>query len=409
MKRVELLSPAGNPEKMEYAFRYGADAVYLSGKRFGMRAGAGNFSLPDLEYAVDFARKEGKKVYVTLNIFAHNADFAGLDEYTDFLHRLKVDAIIIADYGIFRFVRKHYPDLPVHISTQANVTNYEAAKFWEDAGAKRITLAREILLVDIADIRKRVGLELEVFAHGAMCMAYSGRCLMSNYLTYRDSNKGDCSHICRWEFKLTEVRNEKYELIVTEDERGAYIFNSKDLAVMPVLEELLNTGIDSLKIEGRMKSINYVSRVTKTYRKAIDYFYAEKGLPQEIKESLMAELDNTSNRGFFTGFYEKKPDRTAHNYETSQYKFSSTMVGTVKDAKKKERVAIEARHKFYAGEELYVVAPREEEKKVILHTMYDITGNKIEYANPNQIVLVPYNKNLVIHGLLTRRIKRKEV
>ena len=405
MNKVELLAPAGNPEKLKYAIEYGADAVYLSGKSYGMRSGAGNFTIPELKEGIDIVHKNQKKVYVTLNIFAHNSDFTGLDEYINLLHELNVDAVIVADYGIFRLIRKLQPNLLIHISTQANVTNYEAAAFWQDMGVSRITLARELSLKEIETIRKKVDIELEIFAHGAMCMAYSGRCLLSNYLTGRDSNQGSCAHVCRWEFNLVNAKNE--ELRVIEDQRGSYIFNSKDLSIIPILDEVLNTGINSVKIEGRMKGINYVSQVTKAYREAIDHFYKNGSLPEEMKKRLMEELKNPSNRGFFTGFYnkEEKPvDHNGHNYETSRYSFTSTMVGTVKEVKKSKKIAIEVRHKLKIDDELVIVTPEGENHTITFPFMHDITGNKIEEANPNQIILVPYNKKLKINSILNKSL-----
>ncbi|MCK5076718.1 MAG: U32 family peptidase, partial [Calditrichia bacterium] len=399
MNKVELLSPAGNLEKLKYAIEYGADAVYLSGKSYGMRSGSDNFTIPELKEGVELAHSKQKKVFVTVNIFAHNHDLEGLDEYIGILNDLNVDAAIVADYGIFRIIRKLYPKLPVHISTQANVTNYEAALFWQDMGASRITLARELSLKEIETIRKKVDIELEVFGHGAMCMAYSGRCLLSNYLTGRDSNQGSCAHVCRWEFKVTDVKAGKHEMTITEDERGSYIFNSKDLAVIPILEDVINTGINSIKIEGRMKGINYVSQVTKAYREAIDHFKSGGVIPDEMKNRLMADLRNPSNRGFFTGFYEKAVENTGHNYETSKYSFSSTMVGTVKEVKKSKKIAIDVRHKLKTNEELMVVTPKGENYSVTIPFMHDITGNKIEVANPNQVVLIPYSKQFKINSL----------
>lgn len=403
---VELLGPAGNFEKLKYAIHYGADAVYFSGKKYGLRAGAGNFSNDEIPQALKYIHDHGKKGYVTLNIFAHNTDLDGFGEYVQFLVDAGIDAVIVADYGIFYFIRKNFPNVRIHISTQANVTNLQAVKFWEELGAKRITLARELSLKEIEEIRKNSSIELEVFAHGAMCMSYSGRCLLSNYLTGRDANQGDCSHVCRWEFKLTGVKRDGVEIEGYQDERGTYLLNSNDLWTIPILDEILNLEIDSIKIEGRMKSVHYVSNVTKAYRQAIDA-YNQGRLTDALKNKLMNELKKTSHRNFFTGFYEKKPGSDSHNFESSKYRADYTMVGVVKEIVDKKAVVIECRASFDVHEELMLITPDQEDLRIVLSKAMTVTGEKVQRTKPNQIIVVSYNKKLKIHGILAKKKKQE--
>lgn len=274
MKKPELLAPAGNMEKLKMALLYGADAVYLGGKAFGLRAFGGNFTNEELQEAVDFAHKLGKKIYVTVNIFPHNSDIAKLPAYLTFLNEIKVDAILVADLGVFTLAKEYAPDVELHISTQANNTNWAAVNAWAELGARRVVLAREMSLEEIKEIREKCSVELEMFVHGAMCISYSGRCLMSNYLTGRDANRGSCAQPCRWNYALVEEKRPGQYFPVLEDERGTYIFNSKDMCLLPYLPDVIASGVDSLKIEGRMKSVHYAASVVKAYREAIDSYFA---------------------------------------------------------------------------------------------------------------------------------------
>ena len=301
---MELLAPAGNFEKFLTALHFGADAVYLAGGRFGLRAFAGNFSEEEMRQAVILAHSQNKKVYVTLNIIAKDKDFDGLNNYLNFLQEIDVDAVIVADIGMLQYIKKHAPKLCVHVSTQANIINSYSAKLMVELGAKRLILARELSVEEIKEIRKNIpnDIEIEVFVHGAMCMAYSGRCLLSNYLTGRDSNHGECVQACRWKYMVREVNRED-ELEVQEDENGAYIFNSKDLNMLEHLDILKEIGVDSIKIEGRMKSPYYVATVVNAYRKALDI------LPEKPSKELCAELLKASHRRYTTGFYFKDENK----------------------------------------------------------------------------------------------------
>jgi putative protease len=301
IKKPELLAPAGNLEKLKMAVLYGADAVYLGGKSFGLRAFGGNFSREELKEAMDFAHARGKKVYVTVNIFPHNGDLEGLPDYLQYLQSIQADALLVADLGVFMMCRKLIPDMELHISTQANNTNWASVNAWKELGASRVVLAREMSLAEIREIRSKCDVDLEMFMHGAMCISYSGRCLLSNYFTGRDSNRGSCAQSCRWKYALVEETRPGKYFPIEEDERGTYIMNSKDMCLMPNIRDVIESGVDSLKIEGRMKSVHYAASVTKAYRLAIDSYFED---PEhfEVRQEWMDELEKVSHRAYTTGF-----------------------------------------------------------------------------------------------------------
>jgi putative protease len=341
-------------EKLRVAIAYGADAVYIGGQRLGLRAAAGNFSREELAEGIAYAHARGVKVYVTANIFAHNADLDGVGEYFRELEVMGADALIISDPGIFSIARRAV-GLDIHISTQANTTNYASAAFWSGCGAKRLVLARELSFLEIAQIRQNtpVGTQLEAFVHGAMCIAYSGRCLLSSYLTGRDSNRGECAQPCRWSYHLTESARpgEYYE--IAEDERGTYIMNSKDLCMAGFLPELIACGIDSFKIEGRMKSPYYVATTVKAYREAIDDYCADPARYERRKAHYLEELAKNSHRGFTTGFYNGKPDADGQRYDSGAYIRDYDFVGIVLDYDANTETAlVEQRNKFSVGEKI---------------------------------------------------------
>ena len=279
IKKPELLAPAGNLEKMKMAILFGADAVYLGGKAFGLRALGGNFSREELKEAVAFAHERNRKVYVTVNIFPHNGDLVGLPDYLKYLAQIKVDALLVADLGVFMMCRELIPEMELHISTQANNTNWATVNAWKKLGAKRVVLAREMSLAEVREIREKCEVDLEMFMHGAMCISYSGRCLLSNYFTGRDSNRGSCAQSCRWKYALVEETRPGKYFPIEEDDRGTYIMNSKDMCLMPHIKDVIESGVDSLKIEGRMKSVHYAASVTKAYRLAIDSYFADPERP----------------------------------------------------------------------------------------------------------------------------------
>ena len=353
--KPELLAPAGNMEKGKMALLYGADAIYLGGKMFGLRAFANNFDLPEIAEIAAYAHSLGKKVYVTVNIFAHNEDIAKLPDYLLELEKAKVDALLISDLGVWQTARQVVPKMALHVSTQANTTNFAAVQAWQQLGAERVVLARELSLQEIADISAKTEVELETFVHGAMCISYSGRCLLSSYLTGRDGNRGACTQACRWEYnmyKLGEQKRPGEYFDLEEDEHGTYVMNSKDLCLIEYLPELMAAGVCSLKIEGRMKSVHYVATVVSVYRKAIDACWADRE-HYSVPKEWITELNKVSHRQYTTGFAVAKPDRNAQVYTSSKYEQTHDFVGIVLsyDADKK-RAYFEQRNNVKAGEPL---------------------------------------------------------
>ena len=395
---MELLAPAGNFEKFLTALHFGADAVYLAGNRFGLRAFAGNFSDKEMQEAVKIAHSFGKKVYITLNIIAKDEDFDGLKEYLKFLQNIKVDAVIVADIGVMEFVRKYAPKIDIHISTQANIINSYTAKFFADLGVKRLILARELSLEQIKNLRKNLPkeVEIEVFVHGAMCMAYAGRCLLSNYLTGRDSNHGECVQACRWKYYVREVSRDD-ELEVQEDEKGSYIFNSKDLNMLSHLQELKEAGVDSIKIEGRMKSSYYVATVVNAYRMALDM------LPKKPTEELEKELLKASHRRYTTGFYFDEENRQFQ--EDSMPVQDSEFVAIAVEDAKNGKVKLEMRNKFSVGDTLEILSPKKDcfNKNVTIKEIIDSTGEKIESAKKVQEIVEINMVYPILKGDILRR------
>ena len=399
---LELLAPAGNMEKLKTAFNYGADACYMAGKKFGLRAFSGNFEQDELKEAVDFAHSIGKKIYITVNIVAHNEDFNGLEEYLKYLYQINVDAIIVSDVGIISIARQVVPNLDIHVSTQANITNKYTAKFFVDMGVKRLILARELSIQEIKEIREFIpkDIEIETFVHGAMCISYSGRCLLSNYLTGRDSNRGACVQACRFEYTISEKsRNgEKYE--IAEDNRGTYILNSKDMCMIKYLNELVSAGVTSFKIEGRMKSPYYVATVVNAYRRAIDNYNTNK----IFDESLIEELEKTSHRRYTTGFFFGAKDK--EYLESSMPVQTHEFMAIVKEDNCDGKTLIEQRNRFKIGDELEVLSPNDTFNKIItVSKMEDEKGNLVEDASLVQQQLYLYTDlNLKKGDILRRKI-----
>ncbi|NLH45649.1 MAG: U32 family peptidase [Acholeplasmataceae bacterium] len=405
-KKPELLAPAGNMEKCKMALLYGADAVYLGGNKFGLRAYAANFNIAEIKEAVEFAHSLGKKVYVTVNIFAHNEDIAELPEYLLSLEKAGVDALLISDFGVWNIARQVVPAMPLHVSTQANTCNWAAAEAWKNLGAERVVLARELSIAEISEIGKKCDVELEVFVHGAMCISYSGRCYLSSYLTGRDGNRGECAQVCRWNYKLVEQNRPDQEFSIEEDERGTYIMNSKDLCLLDLIPELAEAGVDSLKIEGRMKSVHYVATVVSVYRKAIDAWYSN---PDEfvVKSEWKDELEKVSHRPYFYGFAVNKPDENGQIYTTSSYVQTRDFVGIVTDYDKETNTAyIEQRNKMVAGEKLEVLMPDGTLLEIALNDMRDENGNQFDVANRvQQRFSIKSTAYLQPYSLLRRKCK----
>lgn len=406
-KNIELLAPAGDLEKLKIAVLYGADAVYLGGTSFSLRAKAKNFTLEEMKEGVTFAHEHGVKVYVTCNIFAHNSDFEKMADYFRELYKLKVDAVLVADPGVFSVIREVVPEMPVHISTQANNTNYKTALFWQKLGAERIVMARELSLKEIKEISENIpdNLEIEAFIHGAMCISYSGRCLLSNYLTGRDANRGACAHPCRWKYAVVEQTRPNEYMPIEEDERGTYIFNSKDLCMINHLPELVDAGVMSLKIEGRIKTSFYVGTVIKAYREAIDDYIKSKELYESKKDYYLEEVKKASYRGFTTGFYYGKPTDEAQVYTTNSYIREYDFIGMVLDYDEKEGYAtIEQRNKFVVGDEIEILRAKGENFAQKVELMYDEEGNEItEAPHPQQIIKLKVNQSVKPFDMLRKK------
>ncbi|MEG3071371.1 MAG: U32 family peptidase [Candidatus Syntrophopropionicum ammoniitolerans] len=387
--KIELLAPAGNLEKLKIAVLYGADAVYLGGRHFGLRAGAGNFSAEELGAGVEFAHARDVRVYVTVNIFAHNKDLADLPPYLDMLCRVGVDGVIVSDPGVVALVGKLHPDLPVHLSTQANTTNWATARFWEEQGVHRIILARELSLEEISEIREKVDLELEIFVHGAMCISYSGRCLLSNYLTGRDANRGDCAQSCRWQYALVEQKRPGEYFPIEEDQRGSYILGSKDLCLIEHIPALARAGVTSFKIEGRMKSVNYVAGVVQAYRLAIDA-YIRAPQNYQFNPGWLDKISQVSHRDYTTGFLFGCPGPAGQHYKGEIYRRSHVFVGLVQYYERDGGLAVvEQRNRFAIGDEVEIILPQGEGFRQKITDIIDQEGAHVQAApHPQQIVRV---------------------
>lgn len=390
-KKVELLAPAGDLERLKVAILYGADAVYLGGNAFGLRAKAKNFTIEEMSEGVEFAHSHNAKVYVTCNIFAHNSDINNekLINYLKELERINVDGVIVADPGVFSIVRETVPNMEVHISTQANTTNYQTAKFWKSLGATRVVMAREMSFKEIKALSDNVeDIEIEAFVHGAMCMAYSGRCLLSNYFTNRDANRGACAQSCRWKYKIVEETRPGEYYPIEEDERGTYIFNSKDLCMIQYIPELIESGVYSFKIEGRVKTSYYVGSVIKAYREAIDDYLKDPALYESKKDYYLEEVKKSSYRGYTTGFFFDKPNEESQVYTSNSYVRTYDFIGLVKEYDKETGFAIiEQRNKFVVGEEIEFLTTKGKNFTQKVVEMYDMDGNRLEEApHPQQII-----------------------
>ena len=399
MNKVELLAPAGNFEKLQAALIYGADAVYIGGKDFSLRAYGDNFTEQEILQAVKFTHALNKKIYVAVNIFAHNADIKNLADWLKFLDGAGVDAILISDLGVLSLA-KEITNLEIHISTQANVTNYRAANFFHKLGASRIVLARELTQAEIIEIKNNCAAELEIFVHGAMCISYSGRCYLSHYLTGRDGNQGACTHSCRWKYSLVEEKREGEFFSVTEDNRGAYIMNSKDLCLLAHIDKIISAGISSLKIEGRMKSINYVAGVVKIYRAAIDSYF-ENPANFKIHDEWPEELNKIAHRPYTAGFFISDNQPT-EIYDTSKPKQTSNFLGIVRNFDAEKNIAtIEQRGKFEINQTVEFFQPHNKTFTQKISVMYDEFGENILSApHAQQILKIPVDKPVEIWSIM---------
>ena len=411
MKKPELLAPAGTMEKLQMALAYGADAAYLGGTQFGLRAFGGNFTNDEIRAAVQFAHGMGRSIYVTVNVFPHNDDLVALPDYLRFLAEAGVDAVLVADFGVFMCAREVAPALPVHISTQANNVNWRTVRAWQELGAARVVLARELSREEIREIRRQTDVELELFVHGAMCISYSGRCLLSSYFTGRDANRGGCAQSCRWKYALVEESRPGEYYPIAEDERGTYIMSSKNLCLLPYLDEVVASGIDSLKIEGRMKSVHYVASVVKAYRMALDAACA--GTPYEVREEWIEELGKVSHRAYTTGFFFGKTTEEDQIYGSSSYEQTSDFVGLVHSYDAESGLAtVEQRNNMKLGQEIEIFQPRGASFRQELREMWDADGQPITAApHPQQIVRIRMAQAVEPSSILRRdvQVKKEEV
>lgn len=404
MKKPELLAPAGNLEKLKTAINFGADAVYLGGSKLNLRAFADNFTSLELKEGIEFAHNRGKKVYVTLNVFPHNEDLEGLEDYLRELHELGADAVLVSDPSIIMTAKEVVPDLELHLSTQANNVNWKAAKFWHKQGIKRIVLARELSLKEIKEFRQNLPetCELEAFVHGSMCISYSGRCLISNYMTGRDSNRGECAQPCRYKYQLVEEKREGEYFPILEDDKGTYIMNSKDLCMIEHIPELVESGLDSLKIEGRMKSVYYVASIVKAYREAIDSYFEN---PKEYKfeDKWKEYLLKPSHREYYTGFYFG--DKGSQVYGSSAYVRDYDIVGIVREYDAEKGIAlIEQKNRVFQGDKVEILRPKGDDVEIILEDMRETNGTKIEVAPRAQMLFtIKTDKVLEVDDMLVKQ------
>ena len=388
-RKTELLLPAKDLEVLKTAVRYGADAVYIGGEAYGLRAKARNFSAQDMEEGIRYAHERGVKVYVTANILAHNADLRGAEEYFGQLAQMKPDAILVADPGMFTLAQKACPEIPLHISTQANNTNYETFNFWFRMGAERVVCARELSLVEIRQIRNHIppDKEIEAFVHGAMCISYSGRCLLSNYFTGRDANHGACTHPCRWKYAVMEESRPGVYLPVEENERGTFVFNSRDLCMIEHIPDLMEAGVDSLKIEGRMKTALYVASVGRAYRQALDDYFESEDLYRSRIPDYQDEIKKCTYRRFTTGFYYGRPDESAMVYDSNTYVNEAVFLGIVEEITPEGRARIMQRNKFCVGDKIEIMKPDGRDIPIIVNSMYNQNGESVDSApHPKEII-----------------------
>lgn len=409
-KKPEVLAPASSLEVLKIAVYYGADAVYIGGEMYGLRAKAKNFSKEDMAEGIRFAHEHGKKVYVTANITAHDRDLEGVQKYFEELKEIGPDALIISDPGVFQIATEICPEIDIHISTQANNVNYRTFQFWHKLGATRVVTARELSIKEIADIDAHIpeDLEIETFVHGAMCISYSGRCLLSNYFTGRDANLGACTHPCRWKYAVMEESRPGEYLPVYENERGTFIFNSKDLCMLEHIPDLLDAGIDSFKIEGRMKTALYVATVARTYRKAIDDCLESEEKYRANMDWYHREISRCTYRQFTTGFYYGKPNEESQIYDSNTYQSDAVYLGTVYETDRKGRARIEQRNKFCVGDVIEIMKPDGRNVACQVLQIQDDQGEKMESApHPKQELWLTLSETAETGDLL-RTIVEKE-
>jgi U32 family peptidase len=406
MKKMELLAPAGDLEKLMIAVDYGADAVYFGGDSFSLRAGADNFTLDDMKKGIQYAHLKGARCYLAVNIYPHNEDIEPLVNYLNSVRELDLDGLIVSDPAVITLAKEILPHVELHLSTQANMTNYKTAEFWHQQGISRLVVARELSMVEIAQIRAKMPMEmeLEAFAHGAMCMSYSGRCLLSNFMVGRDANRGNCAHPCRWKYALVEEKRPGEYLPIEEDARGTYILNANDLCMIEYIPQMAEAGISSLKIEGRMKSIYYVAVVVGAYRKALDAYYANP-IGYHFDGEWMDELHKASHRNFTTGFYFRPSSQEGQNFLTSNYTREYTFTGIVKKYDRNTGVAlVEQRNKMSLGDKIEIFGANHRPFQQELLEMKDEEGNLLDSApHPQQLLFIKMDHSVQPSDMLRKR------
>ncbi len=403
IKIPELVAPAGTPEKLRFAVRYGADAVYIGGPAFSLRRRAGGFTLAQMQAGAAFAHRHGRKLYVALNIFPRDADLEALRTHLPHLADTGIDAVIVSDPGAFVLVRKLLPQMPIHISTQANLLNTEAIRFWEALGARRAVLARELTLAEICNIRKHTAIELEMFVHGAMCMAYSGRCLLSTFLTGREANRGDCTQPCRWAYTLHEETRPGQFFPIAEDGSETFVLNAKDLCLIRHLPALIEAGVDSLKIEGRMKSLYYVASVMRIYRHALDT-YSQDPSAYAFNETWWDELTKVSHREYSTGFAFPAENHDMQRHQRGDYVRRYEFVGIVTDRPADHTVVVEARNQIFLGDEIEWIGPGLQTFVSRIETLRDADGNVLSAVKPQHTFSTETDHPVAVDFLLRRRL-----
>ncbi len=401
-KKIELLAPAGNFEKLEIAIHYGADAVYVGGKNFSLRNFSGNFSEKELEEAIVFAHRHNVKIYVTCNIYPRNHDILPLKDFLARVAKMDPDAIIVADPGAFMLAKAEAPHIDIHLSTQANTTNIGSVRFWKQIGAKRINLARELSLSEIREISESCDIEIEAFVHGAMCISYSGRCLLSSFMTMRDSNRGMCSHPCRWNYAVVEQSRKDQYYPIAEDSRGTYIFNSKDLCMIHHIPEMISSGIDSLKIEGRMKGIHYLASAVKIYREALDTFYAAPDAYQ-VKPWWKEELAKIGFREFCTGFYFGDPSQAVPFYDADQTINYQLFAGKILGKINKTRALVEIRNKVFKGAPVQLLPKKGPPREDVIVEIVSAHGEKLDFAQPGSLVNIDFTGECHANELVRKK------
>ncbi|MCI0469985.1 MAG: U32 family peptidase [Nitrospirae bacterium] len=401
MKAPELLAPAGDFEKLRTAIHYGADAVYMGDSRFSLRGKAGNFNADELKRAVAYARLHGVKAYLTVNIFPHNGDLPFIERHVEFLKDIKPDAVIVSDPGVFSMFIRNAPEIDIHISTQANITNIEAARFWEGIGARRLVLSRELSIDEIKQIRDSVNIDIEVFVHGSICISYSGRCYMSSFLASRSANKGECTNSCRWNYTLMEEKRNGEYFPVFEDDRGTYVMSSKDLCMIGHLGLLTDAGVQSFKIEGRMKGVNYVAGVVKTYREAVDLINA--GKPYRVKDRWIKELSMFSSRGYTTGMFLGRHPDSGYNFDGQSYRMSHELVGVILEICG-DTAKIALRNRLDVGDSVEFLTTGIEGQNFIIESMRDKEDIPIVTARNENIIYIKVPDGVRVNDLVRRKI-----